>query len=161
MKLLEGNVFTHVCLPFLSKREYPCDHYQWGIGPQCTCPLQTLELSVQRPSPSPPKPQPNLPFQTLDFTVQSPPPLTASRHWTSLHRTLQSRPHGIWTPPYSDPPCSDIWWPSLETCSNLFTWGSLPPCTDIWWLLKDMQLASGQYASYWNAFLLPTTYVGR
>ena len=26
------------------------------------------------------------------------------------------------------PPASDIWWPSLETCSNLFTWGPpLPP----------------------------------
>ena len=42
---------------------------------------------------------------------------------------------------------SDIWWPSLETCSNLFTWG--PPCSiDIWCLL-----ASGRYSSYWNAVL--------
>ena len=31
-------------------------------------------------------------------------------------------------------PASDIWWPSLETFSNLFTSGT--PSVDIWWLLK-------------------------
>ena len=29
-------------------------------------------------------------------------------------------------------PASDIWWPSLETCSNLFT------SVNIWWLLKEV-----------------------
>ena len=29
--------------------------------------------------------------------------------------------------PQSQPPTSDTLWPSLETCSNLFTWGCPPP----------------------------------
>ena len=38
-----------------------------------------------------------------------------------------------WTS-YMWPPASDIWWPSLEICSNLLIWG-LPPLTipSIWW----------------------------
>ena len=36
------------------------------------------------------------------------------------------------------PPASDIWWPSLETCSYQDT----PPIgADIWWLLKHVQSA--------------------
>ena len=27
---------------------------------------------------------------------------------------------------------NDTWWPTLETCSNLLTWGP-PPASDIWW----------------------------
>ena len=33
------------------------------------------------------------------------------------------------------PPASDIWWPSLETCSSLFTF---PTRADIWWLFKQV-----------------------
>ena len=44
----------------------------------------------------------------------------------------------------------DIWWSSLETCSNLYG----TTCTDIWWPLKHVRLASGRYAFYQNAFLL-------
>ena len=55
-----------------------------------------------------------------------------------------------------EPPVSDIWWPSLETCSNLFTLG--PNVHWCWYLVAVdtcMFGASGQYdASYWNAFLL-------
>ena len=37
----------------------------------------------------------------------------------------------------------------------------LPPGADIWWLLKQVRSASGQYASYWNAFLffVPLSYL--
>ena len=62
-------------------------------------------------------------------------------HWTSLY-SPQTWPHA-----------TDIWWPSLETCSNTFTWG-LPTSTDIWWSPKHIRLASGKNTSSWNAFLL-------
>ena len=80
-------------------------------------------------------------------------------HWTSLYRTPPSG-HGTWGPP--DPartPVRDIWWPSLETCSNLFIgphtslYSTPPHSTDIWCPPKHVQLASKGYASYWNAFL--------
>ena len=131
---------------------YPCNHSLWCTGPHCTCPLQTLEPSVQGPSPKHP-PSPSQASPSRHWTSQYKDSLAASGHWTSLH----------WTPPPAqtpglDPtiqwlPASDIWWPSLETSSNLFTWGSFLPSTDIWWLLKHVQLASERHASYWNAFL--------
>ena len=37
------------------------------------------------------------------------------------------------------PPATDIWWSSLETCSNLAA-------------IETYMVASGRYASYWNAF---------
>ena len=48
---------------------------------------------------------------------------------------LQPRPrHRTW-----DPSASEIWWPSLETCSNLFTWGTPPLSgTDICWPQKHI-----------------------
>ena len=56
------------------------------------------------------------------------------------------KPHFIGLPPPDmdvtgqGPPGSDVWWPSLETCSNLFTSG---PSThvDIWRILKHILLA--------------------
>ena len=36
---------------------------------------------------------------------------------------------------------------------NMFTWGPTPEGTDMWWP-KYIRLASGQYTSYWNVFLL-------
>ena len=63
-------------------------------------------------------------------------------HWTSPDRNPQPRSaHG--TSLHMHPTASDIWWPRLETCSKFFTW----------WLLKQIWLASGWYASYWNTFL--------
>ena len=47
---------------------------------------------------------------------------------------------------------TDIWWPTLETCSNLFTRGPSPSSHIWWWPLKQVWFASGWYASYWNAF---------
>ena len=51
-------------------------------------------------------------------------------HWTSPYR----KPPAIWPWPCLDvgPHCTgtpntDIWWPRLETCSNLFTWRPTPP----------------------------------
>ena len=47
-------------------------------------------------------------------------------------------------------------WKPVQTCSFE---DPTPISTDIWWL-KHTQLASGWYASYWKAFLLPTTRKG-
>ena len=57
---------------------------------------------------------------TLDLTVQPPP---SPQLWPEPLFT-----HGTWVYPWSQPwhPASDIWWPSLETCSNLFHG---PDCT--------------------------------
>ena len=58
--------------------------------------------------------------------------------------------HHTWNPPpscrapphqYRTPPAaSDIWWPRLENCSNLLTWGplSLTVVTSGGWLLKHI-----------------------
>ena len=77
-------------------------------------------------------------------------------HVTITHNALNLTVRPSWheTLLYTAPtPASDIWWPILETCSNLFSCGP-PNGTDIWWLMKHIQLPSWQYASYWNAFLL-------
>ena len=43
-------------------------------------------------------------------------------HWTSWYRASPPR-HQTWDPSYlAQLLASDIWWLSLETCSNLFTW---------------------------------------
>ena len=53
------------------------------------------------------------------------------------------------------PPATKIWWWSLETCSNFFTWGPTPSCTPV--LTSSGGHRSGRYASYWNAVLLELT----
>ena len=65
-------------------------------------------------------------------------------HWTSLYRTpnpLQTWDMGTPSLPHGDPlsqsPASDIWWPSLETFSNVFI---VPHCTD-----PPLVLTSGGY----------------
>ena len=54
----------------------------------------------------------------LSFCLQGRGPMWSLRmiHWTSLYRD----------PPVQGPLASYIWWPRLETCSNLFTWGPPP-----------------------------------
>ena len=72
-----------------------------GGGSQITISNDALELTVQAPS------------------LLTPPP-DMGPHWTGsptqLHPLLDMEPHwkGISL-------ASDIWWPSLETCLNLFT----------------------------------------
>ena len=60
-------------------------------------------------------------------------------HWASLYTappfSSDMMPH--WT----GTPASDIWWPSLENCSNLFTSGRTPTGADIWSLLKHIRSA--------------------
>ena len=56
--------------------------------------------------------------------------------------------------PYCNPlHSSDIWWPKLDTCSNLFTWGH--HCTGPQLVLTSGGglHTSGQYPPHWNAFL--------
>ena len=89
-------------------------------------------------------------------------------HWASLYRGLpHPQPKSLQTwdlrPPRLHPgsPASDIWWPPLETCSNLFTSGPIPT---VHW--ADISLGrhppdghcSGRYASYRNAFLFDTVF---
>ena len=67
-------------------------------------------------------------------------PCPVPQHGTSLYRDPTSSRHG--TSLYRNPSPSDILWPSLEICSNLFTSG--PPgftSADIWCLLKDIRSA--------------------
>ena len=77
-------------------------------------------------------------------------------HWTSPYRDSQPHPYPrTWDLTVQGPPAptSDIWLQRLETCSNMLTWGNTPNWC--WHLVatEAVRLASGQYASYWNAFL--------
>ena len=42
-------------------------------------------------------------------------------------QTLVPQTSDMGAPALSSPHASDIWWPSLQTCSNLFTWGPPSP----------------------------------
>ena len=53
------------------------------------------------------------------------------------------------TPPALRPAASDTWWSSLD----LFKLKYLSPTGNDIWCPKQVQLASGWYACYWNAFL--------
>ena len=82
--------------------------------------------------------------------------LSRVSHVTISHDALDLNVQGPQTSdmgspsPGSHPSVSDIWWPSLETCSNMFTSRSLLTSTDIYWPSTHV---SAQYASYWNVFL--------
>ena len=65
----------------------------------------------------------------FDLTVQGPP--SPSPSLQPRHLTVQG--------PLILPPANGIWWPSLETCSNLFTSAPPPTGADMWWLLKHVQ----------------------
>ena len=56
--------------------------------------------------------------------------------WIGSLCTVTPPPIPCYNPPRHEtweslapPPAGDIWWPSLETCSNLFTWGPTPSGT--------------------------------
>ena len=87
----------------------------------------------------------------LPMTDWISPLATRSQHWWEIPITHDTLDHTVQEPPGPDSPINDIWRPILETCSNLFT--SPPLLTEISWLEKHVRLASGWYASYWNAFL--------
>ena len=73
----------------------------------------------------------------LDLTVQGPLPRPLHTWYLTVQGHL---------------PASDIWGPSVETCSNLFA--SVPaPLHQCWHLVDIESYTSGQYASYRNAFL--------
>ena len=120
----------------------PCVHYplHWDMRP--TLPShprhQTWDLHLPRHQTWPTLPHPR--HQTWD--LHSPPPPTPDMGPLPL--------------------ATDIWWSSLEACSNLFTWGpsSLPPSvvtfSDGHWNMYGLQAASahptGMY-SCWNCTL--------
>ena len=81
-------------------------------------------------------------------------------HVTITHGALDLVVQGTSPPPDMGPywtgTPSNIWWPSLDPFSNLFT--SSPSPLPSWHLVAVvievcMVSTSGQYASYWNAFL--------
>ena len=95
MKLMDGNVFGHVCPSFCPQRvpmwPLPMIHCTSLYRPTGTSlPLSRHGTSLHRNLPAP------------------------SRHGTSWYRE----------PPQLSPPLPHIWRPSLHTCSNLFTTGS-------------------------------------
>ena len=103
-ELQEGNFFRLVCLLFcLYTGRSPCDHYPWCLEPHCAVtPLPPWISDLGSPSPVWPLPDPSQPqHQTWDLS-----------HWLR-------------------PSVTDIWWPILEPCSNLFTWE--PPWSNTWW----------------------------
>ena len=131
-------------------------------GIHVTIPYDALDRTVPVPSKHWNCLYRDLPPSTLQAPAKPPLPDIGLHNTKTPWLPLDIGPHFTGTPPAQTPgldptiqwlPASDIWWPSLETCSNLFTWWSFPPSTYIWWLLKHVQLASGWYASYWNAFL--------
>ena len=75
-----------------------------GGGPPCDYYHHALDLTVQTPNPAP---APG--HQTCILPGPSPAPLR--------HETLDPQP----LTSDMEPPASDIWWPSLKTCSNFFT----------------------------------------
>ena len=126
-KIRECNVFTGVCLSF------------WSGDPHLTISDDTFDLTKQG--------YPYQPCSDQTRAVGTPWPLPLSRH-------------GSWQAPSPCSPANDIWWTSLETCSNLFIWphwiaSSHTHCcsTEIWWPPKHVQLASGWYTPYLNAYL--------
>ena len=95
------------------------------------------------------------------FTGVGGPHVTLSMmYWTSLYSPLVSPSTSDMGPSSSAPP--DIRHGThlalVAITGDLFKLFRLkthllPTCTNIWWL-KHVPLASGWYASYWNAFLL-------
>ena len=86
-------------------RSYVCQSTREG----CTVRSNASWVMVKRDPPPPCTPQ------TWDLrTPHNPDPPTNMRPQSHA-------PPGLWPQPY---PASDIWWPSLETCSNLFTSGA-------------------------------------
>ena len=73
------------------------------------------------------------------------PPLDMGSHCTGSPLTLV--------------PASGIWWPILETCLKLFTWGPPPISADIWWLFMHVWLARRRYAFHWNVFLFMAFFI--
>ena len=129
-KLWEGNVFS----PNVGSL---CGHYPLCIGSHHTGTSFWFQpqapwiwnLTVQGPP------------RAWKLTVQGPP---------ILFLPLDMRPHCRWTP-FTASLASDIWWPILETCSNLFTGDPPDPCLHL--VATKTRLASRLYTSYWNVFV--------
>ena len=117
---------------------------------------QTCSLgNPPSPSPSslltwgPTNPAPHRMLKLVHFV--RPPPYRTSARCTPCTGCQSLGPALYRAPPLLyrvQPHASDIFWPRLDTSSNLFTWG--PPSPTGGWLLKHALWASGRYASYWN-----------
>ena len=102
-----------IMLPENNIRCVICVEFVWDLRqPLRPCNETTVFMCVHLPFK--PRPQNIWWDAQLIITVQPSPhqPRTFSRHRTSTVQIPKS--------------CIPYWWPSLETCSNLFTLGSLP-----------------------------------
>ena len=102
-----------------------------GGGFHVTIKHDALYHTVQSPSTPCPLPQNMEPHCTG-------PPTDMRPHCTAPPAPNLS-PISLDMEPHCTGIASDIWWPRLETCSNLFN--SLSTSADIWWLLKQVPSA--------------------
>ena len=128
-KFQEGNVFSRVCLQFCLGGEF----HVTIAHDSSDLTIQELHLSVPlcKEPPSPLQSCPSSPLQSCpSLSLQSCPSLA-----------------------------NDIWWPTQETCWNLFTLGPPPlVLTSAGYWSTYGRSPSGRYASYWNAFLLQLSF---
>ena len=103
-ELQEVNVFCRVCLSVQRRI------------PQVTITHDALDLTAKEHPPHPIPSRPRCPW-TLDLGRPLPQP---------QHHLLSYQPQAHAQTLDPAPPASDIWWSSLETCSNLFIGTPLP-----------------------------------
>ena len=102
----EGSVFTRVCL-FTGKR---------AGGPHVSINHGALDLIIQTPPACP-----------MDIRHETPWPQSRHATWPPASAPLpRTSDMGLSHPGPAPSPASDMLWPLLETCSNLFTLGSHP-----------------------------------
>ena len=122
-KYREGNVFARVYL---------------STGGHVTITHDALDLTIQDLPPGPGSgsdpsrhgiSRPTQLPQTCDLRTNPPHP---HPHPRPALAPVPSK-HGIPGRLLALPPVSDIWWPSMETCSNLFILGSPTSVHILWW----------------------------
>ena len=124
MKLWKGNVFTDICL--------------FTVGHHVTIIHNALDLTVQPPSPDI-RSGTSTRYQTRD-------PLVLTSDGQHVQICSFENP--------SPPLTTDIWWLTLESCSNVFTLRTPlppPPMTSGYWSTYGLQ-AGGAHPN-WYAFL--------
>ena len=110
-KLQGSNSFSRDC-PSVS-------HSVHGEGSDVIITHDALDLTIQEPPPGPVR-------WTWDPTVQAPPTSPPVKPLLGTSGGQDWRPVLTCSPENPSPTSPDIWWPRLETCSKLYTWGTLP-----------------------------------
>ena len=97
-ELRDGNVFSRVFLPFCLSI---CLSTGVAMWPLSMMPWTSLYKAPQSKLPHPP------------------PDIRRGNQWSQADPPPPIRPGTL----LALPPATDIWWPTLETCSNAFAWG--------------------------------------